>query len=96
MKVFSLRMYYTHIECQNWLDDDFFGKNVFLSLDDAQRYAAKKAEKVLEPFSCYGEVIDFTAVIFNAEITSEGIVSIKEIFRKKYDWNDFNYGEYEL
>lgn len=93
MNVFYLKMYYTHLE--NFKrESSLLGINVFLSLDDAIEYSVNKAERVLEPFSTYGEVFDFTAVIFNARITSKGIVPDDEVFRKKYNYNDFDY-DYE-
>lgn len=91
MKVFFLEMRYSHLKFPNkWLQNELFGTNVFLSLDDAQRYVENKAKRVFDPSSYYEEVIDFTAIIYNAKITSEGIVSNEIISVKKYNGNDFN------
>ena len=83
-------MYYTDYKEEHKL----LGTNVFLSLDDAIEYSVNKAKRVLEPYSLYGDVFDFTAVICHARITSKGIVPDDEVFRKQYNYNDFDY-DYE-
>lgn len=91
MNVFYLKMYYTDYKREY----NLLGTNVFLSLDDAIEYSVNKAERVLEPYSTYGEVFDFTAIIYHARITSKGIVPDGEVFRKTYNYNDFDF-EIEL
>lgn len=94
MKVFFLEMRYTHVDFHDrYRQNELFGTNVFLSLDDAQIYIENEAKHLFRP-SHYQNVIEFLGIIYNAKITSLGIVSNEIISVKNYNGNDFNYEEY--
>jgi hypothetical protein len=90
MKVFFLEIRYTHVDLQDrYRQNELYGTNVFLSLDDAQIYVEDKAKYLLKP-SHYQNVIELLAIIYNAEITSLGIVQNEIISVKGYNKDNMN------